>query len=82
MKIRERGIRGFDGHKRVKGRKRQILVDANALLVACRVKTVGMFHRKAARFLTAGLAPLWRSASMVRPGQLGAAHHQSPSTKL
>jgi putative transposase len=41
------------------GRKRQILVDANGLLVACRVEPAGMFDRRAARALTAGLAPLW-----------------------
>jgi putative transposase len=43
----------------VKGRKRQILVDANGFLVACRVEPAGMSDRKAARFFTAGLAPLW-----------------------
>ena len=43
----------------MKGRKRQILVDANGFLVACRVEPAGMSDRKAARLLTAGLAPLW-----------------------
>lgn len=43
----------------MKGRKRQILVDANGFLVTCRVEPAGMSDRKAARFLTAGLAPLW-----------------------
>jgi hypothetical protein len=27
VKTSEKGVRGFDGHKRVKGRKRHILVD-------------------------------------------------------
>lgn len=43
----------------MKGRKRQILVDANGSLVACRVEPVGMADRRAARALAAGLAPLW-----------------------
>ena len=43
----------------MKGRTRQILVDANGFLVACRVEPAGMSDRKAARFLTAALAPLW-----------------------
>src|ERR1700730_16790726 len=37
VKTTERGgIRGFDAHKRVKGRKRHILVDTFGLLIACR----------------------------------------------
>ena len=43
----------------MKGRKRQILVDANGFLVACRVESAEMSDRRAALFLTAGLAPLW-----------------------
>ena len=39
VKTTERGgIRGFDAHKRVKGRKRHILVDTLGLLIACRVE--------------------------------------------
>ena len=39
VKTTERGgIRGFDGHKRVKGRKRHILVDTLGLLIASRVE--------------------------------------------
>ena len=39
VKTTERGgIRGFDAHKRVKGRKRHILVDTFGLLIACRVE--------------------------------------------
>ena len=37
VKTTERGgVRGFDAHKRVKGRKRHILVDTSGLLIACR----------------------------------------------
>ena len=43
----------------MKGRKRQILVDANGFLVAWRVEPAGMSDRRAARLLTAGLVPLW-----------------------
>jgi hypothetical protein len=39
VKTTERGgTRGFDAHKRVKGRKRHILVDTLGLLVANRVE--------------------------------------------
>jgi hypothetical protein len=39
VKTTERGgARGFDAHKRVKGRKRHILVDTLGLLVANRVE--------------------------------------------
>jgi putative transposase len=39
VKTTERGgIRGFDAHKRVKGRKRHILVDTFGLLITCRVE--------------------------------------------
>jgi len=38
VKTTERGgIRGFDAHKRVKGRKRHMVVDIFGLLIACRV---------------------------------------------
>ena len=42
----------------MKGRERQILVDANGFLVACRVEPAGISDRRAARLLTGGLAPL------------------------
>jgi putative transposase len=36
VKTTERGgVRGFDAHKRVKGRKRRILVDTLGLPIAC-----------------------------------------------
>jgi len=60
VKTTERGgSRGFDGHKRVKGRKRQILVDTLGLLVASRVEPAGMSDRRAGERLVYGLAPLW-----------------------
>ena len=43
----------------MKGRKRQILVDTQGFLVACRVEPAGMSDRKAARDPTAGLSPFW-----------------------
>jgi hypothetical protein len=48
VKTAERGgIRGFDAHKRVKGRKRHILVDTFGLLIACRVEPADISDRKA-----------------------------------
>jgi putative transposase len=46
---RKGGVRGFDGHKCVKGRKRQILVDTQGFPVSCRVEPAGMADRRAAR---------------------------------
>jgi putative transposase len=60
VKTTERGgSRGFDAHKRVKGRKRHILVDTRGLLVASRVEPAGMPDRRAGERLVYGLAPLW-----------------------
>jgi hypothetical protein len=43
VKTTERGgIRGFDAHKRVKGRKCHILVDTFGLLIACRFVRFGL----------------------------------------
>jgi hypothetical protein len=59
VKATERGgSRGFDGHKRVKGRKRHILVDTPGLLVASRVEPAGILDRRAGEHLMYGLAPL------------------------
>jgi len=42
VKTTERGgVRGFDAHKRVKGRKRHILVDTLGLPIACREQKGG-----------------------------------------
>jgi putative transposase len=53
------GCRGFDAHKRVKGRKRHILVDTLGLLVASRVEPADISDRRAGERLLYGLAPLW-----------------------
>src|SRR4029434_5254973 len=41
------GVRGVDGHKRVKGRKRHILVDTLGMLIANRVGPANMSDRVA-----------------------------------
>jgi putative transposase len=41
------GSRGFDAHKRVKGRKRHILVDTLGLLVTSRCEPAGISDRRA-----------------------------------
>src|SRR5512132_336323 len=53
------GVRGFDGHKQVKGRKRHILVDVLGLLLANRVEPANMSDPVAGSGLQAGLALLW-----------------------
>jgi putative transposase len=53
------GIRGFDGHKLVKGRKRHILVDTLGLPIACRVEPANISDRRAADLLLGGLSPLF-----------------------
>jgi putative transposase len=60
VKTTERGgIRGFDGYKRVKGRKRHILVDTMGIPIACRVEPANMSDRVAADRLLSGLSPLF-----------------------
>ena len=59
---------GFDGHKRIKGRKRQMLVETRGFLIACRVDPAGIFDQRAARGLTDGLAPLWPKIHTVIAG--------------
>ena len=60
VKTTERGgIRGFDGHKRVKGRKRHILVDTLGLLIASRVEPANVSDRRAGEGLLAGLSLLF-----------------------
>jgi putative transposase len=58
-------VRGFDGHKRVKGRKRHILVDTLGLLIASRVEPAGLSDRRAGARLVAGLSPLWPTIRTV-----------------
>src|SRR5689334_25405069 len=66
VKTTERGgVRGFDAHKRVKGRKRHILVDILGLPVANRVEPASMSDRRAGARLLAGLAPLFPRVQIV-----------------
>ena len=66
VKTTERGgVRGFDAHKRVKGRKRHILVDTLGLPVANRVEPASMSDRRAGARLLAGLAPLFPRVQTV-----------------
>jgi putative transposase len=56
VKTTERGgTRGFDGHKRVKGRKRHMLVDTLGMPIASRVKPANVSDRKAGYRLLGGL---------------------------
>jgi len=74
VKTTERGgIRGFDAHKRVKGRKRHILVDTFGLLIACRVEPADISDRKTAALLLGGLRPLFPNIRTV----IADAGHQS-----
>jgi Transposase DDE domain len=62
VKTTERGgARGFDAHKRVKGRKRHILVDTLGLLVANRVEPADTSDRRAGALLLGGLSALFPS---------------------
>jgi hypothetical protein len=56
VKTTERaGTRGFDGHKRVKERKRHLLVDTLGMVVARRVEAANVSDRRAGARLLAGL---------------------------
>ena len=60
VKTTERGgVRGFDAHKRVKGRKRHILVDTLGIPIACRVEPADMSDRRAGARLLRGLSSLF-----------------------
>jgi len=60
VKTTERGgARGFDAHKRVKGRKRHILVDTLGLLFANRVGPADKSDRRAGALLLGGLSALF-----------------------
>ena len=74
VKTTERGgARGFDAHKRVKGRKRHILVDTLGLLVANRVEPAGTSDRRAGAQLLGGLSALFPRIRTV----IADAGHQS-----
>jgi putative transposase len=60
VKTTERGgIRGFDAHKHVKGRKRHILVDTLGIPIACRLEPANVSDRVAGARLIGGLRPLF-----------------------
>jgi putative transposase len=60
VKTTERGgVRGFDSHKRVKGRKRHILVDTLGIPIACRLEPANVSDRVAGARLLGGLSPLF-----------------------
>src|SRR5512135_687397 len=65
---RKGGVRGFDGRKRVKGRKRHILVDMLGLPLANRVEPANMSDPVAGARLLAGLASLWPTIRTVIAG--------------
>ena len=66
VKTTERGgVRGFDAHKRVKGRKRHILVDTLGLPIANRVEPASISDRRAGARLLAGLGPLFPRVQTV-----------------
>jgi hypothetical protein len=66
VKTTERGgVRGFDAHKRVKGRNRHILVDTLGLPIACRVEPANMSDRLAGARLFGGLGARFPSIRTV-----------------
>ena len=66
VKTTERGgVRGFDGHKRVKGRKRHILVDTLGFPIANRVEPASISDRRAGALLLGGVAPLFPRIQIV-----------------
>lgn len=74
VKTTERGgTRGFDGHKRVKGRKRHILVDTLGLPIASRVEPANTSDRRAGARLLGGLSSLFPRIRTV----IADAGHQS-----
>ena len=75
VKTTERGgARGFDAHKRVKGRKRHILVDTIWLPVANRVEPANTSDRRAGALLLGGLSALFPRIRTV----IADAGHESP----
>src|SRR5262245_1656934 len=53
------GVRGFDAHKRLKGRKRHILVDTLGIPIARHLEPANMSDRIAGARLLDGLSPLF-----------------------
>jgi putative transposase len=66
VKTTERGgTRGFDAHKRVKGRKRHILVDTLGLPIATRVEPANVSDRRAGARPLHGLGHLFPRIATV-----------------
>jgi putative transposase len=51
------GVRGYDGGKQVKGRKRHLLVDTEGLVLAVRVHSAGVMDRDGVKLLLADPVP-------------------------
>ena len=63
------GPRGFDGHKRVKGRKCYLLVDTLGLPIARLVEPANLSDKRGAGRLIAGLESLWTTIrTMIADG--------------
>jgi transposase len=56
------GVRGYDGNKKVKGRKRHLLVDTNGFLLKVKVHPANMSDQKGVRLLLKTLVPDGESA--------------------
>jgi len=59
------GVRGYDGNKRVNGRKRHLLVDTNGLLLKVIVHPANMQDRIGARLLLQTLVPQGESTPIL-----------------
>ncbi|MGI9487685.1 MAG: IS5 family transposase [Geminicoccaceae bacterium] len=59
------GTRGFDGHKRIKGRKRYLLVDTLGLPIARRAEPANLSDKRGAGRVIAGLGSLWMTIRTV-----------------
>ena len=70
---RKGGVRGFDVHKRIRGRNRHILVDTLGIPIANRVKAANMSDRRAGARLLGGLGPIFPTINTV----IADAGHQS-----
>jgi putative transposase len=74
VKTTERGgVRGFDGHKLIKRRKRHILVDTLGLIMTRRVAPAGVSDQRAGARLLGGLRPFFPAIRTV----MADAGHQS-----
>src|ERR1700759_64905 len=66
VKTTERGgVRGFDGHKLVRGRKRHILVDTLGLIITNGVEPAGISDQRAGARLLGGLPPFFPAIHTV-----------------